>query len=75
MVSLGTSTNRSRGNGIDTIHNYSAGSTRFSLTAGLMFTDLTIAQDGNNTALGVGVVTYSNSKWPCRRSDDPGSIG
>lgn len=43
-----------RGNGIDTIYNYSAGSTRFNLTAGLTFNDLTIAQDGNNTLVSAG---------------------
>lgn len=43
-----------RGNGIDTIRNYSAGSTRFNLTAGLTFTDLKIAQDGKNALISAG---------------------
>ena len=43
-----------RGNGIDTINGYSAGSTRFNLSAGLMFNDLTIAQDGNSTLIRAG---------------------
>ena len=43
-----------RGNGNDTIYNYSAGSTRFNLTAGLGYNDLTIVQDGSNTLIKAG---------------------
>lgn len=43
-----------RGNGLDTIYNYSAGSTRFNLAAGLTFSDLTIVQNGNNTLISAG---------------------
>jgi predicted extracellular nuclease len=43
-----------RGNGIDTIYNYSAGSTRFNLTAGLTYNDLTVMQDGSNTLIRAG---------------------
>ncbi|MCY7275953.1 MAG: hypothetical protein LH702_20000 [Phormidesmis sp. CAN_BIN44] len=43
-----------RGNGNDTIYNYPAGSTRFNLSAGLAFSDLTIAQNGNNTLISTG---------------------
>lgn len=43
-----------RGNGIDTIYNYSAGSTRFNLTGGLISSDLTITEDGNNTLIRAG---------------------
>jgi Ca2+-binding RTX toxin-like protein len=43
-----------RGNGNDTIYNYNAGSTRFSLGAGLTFDDLTIAQSGSSTSIRAG---------------------
>jgi Ca2+-binding RTX toxin-like protein len=43
-----------RGNGNDTINNYNAGSTRFNLTGGLTFNDLTIAQDGSSTLIRAG---------------------
>ncbi len=43
-----------RGNGNDTVYNYEAGSTRFSLGAGLAFNDLTIAQDGGSTLIRAG---------------------
>ncbi|MGI0483799.1 choice-of-anchor I family protein [Pantanalinema rosaneae CENA516] len=43
-----------RGNGIDTIYNYAAGSTRFNLTAGLTYEGLTIAQSGNNALISAG---------------------
>ena len=43
-----------RGNGNDTIYNYSAGSTRFNLTAGLGYNDMTIVQDGNNSLIKAG---------------------
>ena len=38
-------------NGFDTIYNYSAGSTRFKLDAGLTFNDLNIIQAGSNTLI------------------------
>ncbi|MBD1824126.1 choice-of-anchor I family protein [Cyanobacteria bacterium FACHB-DQ100] len=43
-----------RGSGIDTLYNYSAGSTRFNLTAGLTYNDLTVLQDGSNTLIRAG---------------------
>jgi len=43
-----------RGNGNDTVYNYEAGSTRFSLAAGLAFNDLTIAQDGGSILIREG---------------------
>ncbi|XHX78745.1 MAG: choice-of-anchor I family protein [Stenomitos frigidus ULC029] len=43
-----------RGNGNDTVYNYNAGSTRFSLGAGLTFDELTIAQSGSSTSIRVG---------------------
>jgi len=43
-----------RGNGSDTIYNYNAGSTRFNLTAGLLYNDLTIVQDGSSTSILAG---------------------
>ncbi len=43
-----------RGNGNDTVYNYNAGSTRFSLGAGLTFDELTIVQSGGSTSIRAG---------------------
>ncbi|UBF25627.1 tandem-95 repeat protein [Kovacikia minuta CCNUW1] len=40
-----------KGNGIDTIYGYSAGSTRFKLDAGLNYSELSIVQDGLHTLI------------------------
>jgi predicted extracellular nuclease/uncharacterized protein YjiK len=48
-----------RGNGTDTIYGYEAGSTRFSLSAGLTFNDLTIVQNRGNALIRAGGETLA----------------
>ena len=48
------------GNGTDTVYNVPAGSTRFSLSAGLSFGNLSIVQSGNNTLIQTGTETLAS---------------